>query len=411
MRLLATTLPVTPWLSLIGIGEDGRDGLSHAALERLAQARLVVGGRRHLALAAPLDGAETLPWPSPLADALPAILARRGEPVCVLASGDPFLHGVGTLLTASLTSGEMECLPTSSSLSLAAARLGWSLQECRWLSLHGRDLRLVIPALQPRGRLLLLTWDEHTPAALASLLVERGFGGSRLHVLQALGGPRERMASVVADDFTSDDFDPLNVVALEINAGPAARVIPLAAGLPDEWFEHDGQITKADVRAATLAALRPFRGGHLWDVGSGSGSVAIEWMLRDPAMRATAVERRADRAARIERNAGALGVPGIAVVLGRAPQALSGLASPDAVFIGGGAGDPALVEAALAALPCGGRLVVNAVTIETGAALVALRARHGGTLTTLAVAHADPIGAYHGWRPAMPVVQWALSKR
>ncbi len=405
------TAHATPWLSLIGIGEDGRDGLSHDALQRLAQARLVVGGRRHLALAAPLDGVETMAWPSPLADALPAILACRGEPVCVLASGDPFFHGVGTLLAAAIPQGEIACLPAPSSLSLAAARLGWSLQECRWLSLHGRDLRLVIPHLQPRARLLLLTWDEHTPASLAALLVARGFGDSRLHVLQALGGPRERVAAAPADGFALGALDPLNIVALEVEAGPDARVIPLTPGLPDEWFEHDGQITKAAVRAATLAALRPFRGAHLWDIGAGSGSVAIEWMLRDPAMRATAVEARADRAARIERNAGALGVPGLAVVTGQAPAGLSALAPPDAVFIGGGAGDAALVEVAWSALPAGGRLVVNAVTIETGARLAALHASRGGELTTLSLAHADPVGRYRGWRPAMPVVQWAVSKR
>ena len=399
-----------PWLSLIGIGEDGRDGLSHEALARLAQARLVVGGRRHLALAAPLGEAETMAWPSPLADALPAILARRGEPVCVLASGDPFFHGVGALLAAAVPPAEIACWPAPSSLSLAAARLGWSLQECRWLSLHGHDLRLVIPHLQPRTRLLLLTWDEHTPAALAVLLVERGLGRSRLHVLQALGGPRERIGSALAEDFALAELDPLNVVALEVEAGADARVVPLAPGLPDEWFEHDGQITKAAVRAATLAALRPFRGAHLWDIGAGSGSISIEWMLRDPAMRATAVEAVPERAARIARNAGALGVPGLAVAIGRAPQALAGLAPPDAVFIGGGAGDPEVVEAAWTALPRGGRLVVNAVTIETGATLAALHAARGGDLVTLSVAHADPVGRYRGWRPAMPVVQWAVSK-
>ncbi len=405
------TTRLAPWLSLIGIGEDGRDGLSHEALTRLAQARLVVGGRRHLALAAPFGGeAETLAWPSPLADALPAILARRGEPVCVLASGDPFFHGIGTLLVAAVPPGEIDCRPAPSSLSLAAARLGWSLQDCRWLSLHGRDLRLVIPQLQPRARLLLLTWDEHTPMALAALLVARGFGGSRLHVMQALGGPRERIATARAESFVLDELDPLNVVALEVEAGAEARVIPLVPGLPDEWFEHDGQITKAAVRAATLAALRPFRGAHLWDIGSGSGSVAIEWMLRDPAMRATAIDRRTDRIARIERNAGALGVPGLALATGPAPQALAGLAPPDAIFIGGGAGDPELVDAAWAALPAGGRLVINAVTLETASALAGLQIARGGELTTLAVTHAVPVGRYRGWRPAMPVTQWAASK-
>lgn len=405
------TAPLSPWLTLIGIGEDGRAGLSLAARERLAQAALVVGGRRHLSLAAPLGEAETMAWPSPLADALPAILARRGEPVCVLASGDPFHFGVGTMLAETVPPAEIVCLPAPSSLSLAAARLGWSLQDCPAISLHGRDLRLVIPHLQPRARLLLLTWDEGTPAALADLLVARGFGASRLHVLQALGGPRERMASAEAATFALQDLDPLNLVALEVETGAEARVIPLAPGLPDEWFEHDGQITKAEVRAATLAALRPFRGGHLWDIGAGSGSVAIEWMLRDPAMRASAIEAVAERAERIGRNAGALGVPGLAIETGRAPAALERLAPPDAVFIGGGAGDAAVIDAAWAALPRGGRLVINAVTIETGAALAALHAWRGGTLTTLSVAHADPVGRYRGWRPAMPVTQWAVSKR
>ncbi len=399
----------TPWLTIIGIGEDGRDGLSLAARGALAQARLVVGGRRHLALVAPLE-AETMAWPSPLADAVPAILARRGEPVCVLASGDPFFHGVGTLLAAHVPAAEFTGLPAPSSLSLAAARLGWTRQDCVEVSLHGRDLRRVIPHLQPRAKVLCLTWDGTTPARLAALLRERGLGGSTMHVLQSLGGPREAIATVTAACFAMGDADALNVVALDIVAEAGARTIPLAPGLPDEWFEHDGQITKREIRAMTLAALRPFRGAHLWDVGAGSGSVAIEWCLLDPRNRATAIEARADRAARVGRNAGALGVPDLAVVTGRAPEALTDLPAPDAVFIGGGAGDDALVEAAWRALPRGGRLVVNAVTLETQALLIGLHARRGGDLTTLAVARAEPVGGFHGWRPAMPVTQWATSK-
>lgn len=397
------------WLSIIGIGEDGRDGLSHAALQRLAQARLVVGGKRHLALAGPLE-ADTVAWPSPLHDAIPAIVARRGEPVCVLASGDPFFHGVGPLLASTIPAAEIDCLPAPSSLSLAAARLGWAAQDCRRVSLHGRDLRRIIPELQPRAKILCLTWDEGTPAQLAALLCQRGFPHTRLHVLEALGGSRERVRSVSAGDFDLADVDPLNVVALEVVAGPDARVVPLGPGLPDDWFEHDGQITKRDVRAATLSALRPWRGAHLWDIGAGSGSVAIEWALLDPLNRATAIEDRTDRAARIARNAGALGVPDLAVVTGRAPAALVGLEPPDAIFIGGGASDPSLVEAAWAALPLGGRLVINAVTLETQAVLLDQHAARGGELTTIAVAHADPVGRFRGWRPAMPVVQWAATK-
>ena len=398
-----------PWLSIIGIGEDGRDGLSLAARERLAQARLVVGGKRHLALAGPL-AAETMAWPSPLAEALPAILARRGEPVCVLASGDPFFHGVGTLLASAVPPDEFVCLPAPSSLSLAAARLGWSLQDASLVSLHGRDLRRVIPHLQPRARILCLTWDATTPGLLAALLRERGFGTSTLTVLESLGGPRERVRVATAEDAAFADVDALNVVALDIEAGPGARVIPRAPGLPDDWFEHDGQITKREVRAMTLAALRPFRGAHLWDIGAGSGSVAIEWALLDPANRATAIEADPARAERIARNAGALGVPDLTVVTGRAPEALAGLAAPDAIFIGGGVGDGALLEAALAALPAAGRLVVNAVTLETQALLMARHATVGGDLTQIAVARADQVGRMHGWRPAMPVTQWAVSK-
>ena len=398
-----------PWLTIIGVGEDGRDGLSLAARGALAQARLVVGGRRHLALAAPIE-AETMAWPSPLADAVPTILARRGEPVCVLASGDPFFYGVGTLLAAHVPASEFTCLPAPSSLSLAAARLGWTRQDCAEVSLHGRDLRRVIPHLQSRAKVLCLTWDGTTPALLAALLRERRLGGSTIHVLQNLGGPREAVATAKAAAFGVSDVDALNVVALDIVAEPGARTIPLAPGLPDEWFEHDGQITKRDVRAMTLATLRPFRGGHLWDIGAGSGSVAIEWCLLDPLNRATAIEARADRAARIGRNAGALGVPDLAVVTGRAPEALAGLPAPDAVFIGGGAGDGALVDAAWDALPSSGRLVVNAVTLETQALLIGMHARRGGDLTTIAVSRAEPVGGFHGWRPAMPITQWAASK-
>ena len=398
-----------PWLTIVGIGEDGHAGLSHAARAALAQARLVVGGRRHLVLAGPLD-AETMAWPSPLGDAVPAILARRGEPVCVLASGDPFLYGVGTLLAQAIPHEEFMCHPAPSSLGLAAARLGWSQQDCTIVSLHGRDLRKVIPHLQPRAKVLCLTWDASTPALLAGLLRERGFGGSTLHVLQALGGPRERIARARADRFAVDEIDALNVVAIEIVAGVDARAIPIAPGLPDDWFENDGQITKREIRAMTLAALRPFRGAHLWDIGAGSGSVAIEWALLDPANRATAIEAHPERAARIARNAGGLGVPDLAIVTGHAPNALAGLAPPDAIFIGGGAGDGTLVEAAWAALPPGGRLVINAVTIETQALLIKLYAERGGDLTSIAVSRADPVGRMHGWRPAMPVTQWAISK-
>ena len=397
------------WLSIVGIGEDGRDGLSPAATRLIAQAKLVVGGKRHLALAAPLD-AETMAWPSPLHDAIPRILARRGEPVCVLASGDPFLYGVAPLLFAAVRPEEILCLPAPSSLSLAASRLGWALQDVGIVSLHGRDLARLIPHLQPRAKLLCLTWDETTPAKVATLLAARGLGGSRLTVLEALGGPRERVRGWAAGSFAADDIDPLNVVAVEVAAGRDAQLLPIAPGLPDELFEHDGQITKREMRAIVLSALRPFRGAHLWDVGAGSGSVAIEWALLDPANRATAIEMRPERAARIVHNAAALGVPGLAIRTERAPDVFADLPLPDAIFIGGGGTDHAMIALAFDALPSGGRLVVNAVTVETQAHLSGLHRAHGGELTIVSIAHADPIGRFRGWRPAMPITQWAVTK-
>ena len=397
------------WLSIVGLGEDGRAGLSSAARAALEGAELVVGGARHLALAAPL-AVETLAWPSPLTAAYDAILARRGRPVCVLATGDPFHYGVGAELARLVRAEEIAAYPAPSAFSLAAARMGWPVAECALLTLHGRALERVVPALQPGARLLVLAWDGATAQKLAALLAERGFGASRITVLEAMGGPRERRRSAAAEAFDLAGIDPLNTLAVAVEAGPGARPIPLAPGLDDAWFESDGQLTKAEVRAITLAALRPRPGALLWDLGAGAGSVAIEWCLRHPACRAVAVEQDPARAKRIARNARALGVPDLAVVTGRAPDALAGLAPPDAVFVGGGVSADGLLPAAWAALPPGGRLVTNAVTLESEAALIAARARLGGRLTRIAIARAEPVGGMTGWRPAMPVTQWAATK-
>ena len=279
-----------PWLTLIGIGEDGRDGLSPAAARALDQAQLVVGGRRHLDLAQPI-AAETLAWPSPLTDALPAILARRGSTVAVLASGDPFFYGVGTLLSQHIPTGEMVVMPGVSSVSLAAARLGWPLQECDTIALHGRPFERLIPLLQPGARILALSWDGTTPVKVAEVLVKRGLGGSRVSVLEALGGPRERIRRAVARDFDIGEIDPLNIVAVEVEAGAGSIVLPLTPGRDEGYLEHDGQITKREVRAVALAGLAPRRGDLLWDVGAGSGSIGIEWMLAHAANRAIANQR------------------------------------------------------------------------------------------------------------------------
>lgn len=397
-----------PWLSIVGIGEDGADALSPAARALIAQATFIVGGARHLALVGETT-AERMQWPSPLVDALPRLLAQRGAPTVALASGDPFFFGVGDWLTRHIPRDEIFCVPNPSAFSLAAARLKWSQQDCALLSLHGRAFERVTPHLQPRARVIALSWDETTPARLAHHLVSLGMGESRLHVLEHLGGPRERLRETRAKDYAFDEVAALNTLAIEVEASANARVLPLTPGLPDDWFEHDGQITKRDIRAVTLAALAPRKGELLWDIGAGSGSVSIEWMLSDPANRAIAVERDAERAARIARNALSLGVPDLQIVTGPAADALAGLEAPSAIFIGGGA-DALILAAAWDALPQGGRLVVNAVTIETQALLSHAFAQRGGDLVHLQVAQARAIGRFHALDPAMAVLQWRMEK-
>jgi precorrin-6Y C5,15-methyltransferase (decarboxylating) len=402
--------PAARWLSIVGLGEDGLDGLSSAARALIASAGLVVGGRRHLSLVAEAVTGQTLAWPSPPDGAFPAIVARRGTAVCVLASGDPFFYGIGSSLARVARAEEMLCLPAASSFGLAAARLGWAVQDCALVTLHGRALERILPHLHPRRRVLALSWDATTPGRLADLLSRHGFGAARITVCEAMGGPRERLRTASASDFRLDAIDPLNLVALDIGAAPDARVIPLTPGLPDAWFEHDGQLTKQDVRALTLAALAPRRGELLWDIGAGSGAIGIEWMLTDPSARANAIERDPVRAARIARNAAALGVPDLAIVAGAAPAALGGLDTPDAIFIGGGATAPGLFETAWTALARGGRLVANGVTLETQALLFDRYRSLGGTLKTIQIAHAGAVGGFHGMRPGMAVTQWAVRK-
>jgi precorrin-6Y C5,15-methyltransferase (decarboxylating) len=398
---------VRRWLSIVGIGEDGLDGLSPAARALIAQASLVVGGRRHLALAAAAITGEMLSWPHPPQAAFPAILARRDEAVCVVATGDPFFYGIGSLLAQQVAADEIVCIPGVSSFSLAASRLGWAVQDCALVTLHGRTLERIVPHFQPHTRILALSWDQTTPPRLAELLVRHGFPDSRITVCEAMGGPRERIRHAAASAFALEDIDPLNLVALELTASAGARVIPLAPGLPDAWFEHDGQLTKQDIRALTIAALAPRQGELLWDIGAGSGSVGIEWMLSSPSNRAVAIERDPVRVVRIARNAASLGVPGLSIVEGSAPAALLDLPPPDAVFIGGGATASGVVDAAWAALRSGGRLVVNGVTIETQAVLIDRFRTMGGSLKTIQIAHADAVGGFHGMRPAMAVTQWS----
>jgi precorrin-6B C5,15-methyltransferase / cobalt-precorrin-6B C5,C15-methyltransferase len=397
------------WLAIVGIGEDGPEGLTPTARALIANAKLVVGGKRHLSLADGLPRGECKSWPSPIAESLPAILAHRGEPVTVLASGDPYCFGVGAMLSAHVPAEETICVPAPSSLSLACARLGWALDDAATMSLCGRPIETLAPSLQPKRRVLALSADATTPAAVARYLAARGFERSTLHVLEALGGPRERIRVTTADHFGFNDVEALNLVAIEVEASPDAKIIPLASGLPDDMFEHDGQITKREIRAVTLSSLAPRAGEVLWDIGCGSGSIAIEWLLRHQANRAIGIERDPLRAARAARNAAELGVPRLEVVTGEALTAVDALPAPDAIFIGGG-GEPTIIDKAYAALKPGGRIVANAITLDTETAVLAAQSRFGGTLTRLSVERLDAVGGKQAFRPAMTVTQWSAVK-
>ncbi|RWD02399.1 MAG: precorrin-6y C5,15-methyltransferase (decarboxylating) subunit CbiE [Mesorhizobium sp.] len=402
---------LTPkWLTVVGIGEDGVAGLGDEAKQHLAQAEFIFGGKRHLALVAALARGEARQWPTPFDAEMRDVLALAGKNVCVLASGDPFFHGVGVTLARKVKPKQMRVLPAPSSLSLAASRLGWALQDVEAISLHGHAIDLIRPLLHPGARILALTSDGDAPAAIAGLLDELGFGPSRLTVLEALGGPDEARRSARADGFDLKNISPLNVLALEVESTPDARILPLTSGLADHLFEHDGQITKREVRAMTLSALGPRRGELLWDVGAGSGSVGIEWMLAHPSLRAIAIEADKERAARIRRNASHCGVPGLVVIEGPAPRAFAKLETPDAIFIGGGGSDAGVLEKAIKALRPGGRLVANAVTLEMETLLLDQHTKRGGGLTRIAISRASPVGSMQAWRPAMPVTQWSWVK-
>ncbi|MBZ9673714.1 precorrin-6y C5,15-methyltransferase (decarboxylating) subunit CbiE [Mesorhizobium sp. ES1-3] len=402
--------PTPKWLTIVGIGEDGLAGLGDEAKRRIAEAEFIFGGKRHLALVASFARGKPSPWPVPFDVGMADVLALAGRNVCVLASGDPFFHGVGATLARKVNPRDMDVIPAPSAISLAAARLGWALQDIEIISLHGHPIDLIRPLLQPNARILALTSDGDAPAAIGRLLTELDFGASRLTVLEALGGPKETLRSVRADAFDIENVNPLNVLAIEIDSAPQGRVLPLTSGLADHLFEHDGQITKREIRAVTLSALAPRRGELLWDVGAGSGSVGIEWMLAHPSMRAIAIEADPARAARIGHNAVACGVPGLVIVEGSAPKALVKLETPDAIFIGGGGSDAGVLNAAIKALRAGGRLVANAVTLEMEALLLAQHTKRGGDLTRIAISRASPVGSMQAWRPAMPVTQWSWVK-
>ncbi|MFJ1838628.1 precorrin-6y C5,15-methyltransferase (decarboxylating) subunit CbiE [Streptomyces sp. NPDC088175] len=398
-------------MTVVGIGADGWAGLPDAGRAALADAQVLIGGARQLALLPPSCRGQRVPWPSPLRPAVPGLLAAHaGSRIAVLASGDPMFYGIGRALTEVLGPDRLRILPHPSSVSYACARIGWPVEDTETVTLVGRPAARLAAALHDGRRVLVLSADADTPAVVAGLLRERGFGPSRLRVLEQLGGAEETCLEGTADHWPHPPGDPLNIIAVECRRAPGAPRLGAVPGLPDEAYEHDGQLTKRHIRAATLGVLAPAPGELLWDIGGGSGSIAIEWMRSHPSCRAVTVERDLARAARIVRNADRLGVPALRVVTGRAPGDLAGLPAPDAVFIGGGLTAPGLLDACWDALGPGGRLVANTVTLESEALLAEAHRRHGGDLVRLAVAHAVPVGGFTGWRQAMPVTQWSVRK-
>lgn len=395
-------------ITVVGVGADGLAGLSEPARRRVLGAEVVLGGARHLAMLPDTATAQRVPWPSPLRRRLPGLLeTHAGREVVALASGDPLVSGIGTLLVDLLGSDAVLVEPAVSAVALARARMGWSAESSAVVTVVGRDVDAALRELAPGWRVLVLSSDADTPGELAARLVAQGYGDSLVTVLGDLGGAGESRVDATAATWVGP-APALNVVALDLR-GPV--VGSWVAGLPDDAFEHDGQLTKRDLRASALARLAPQPGQLLWDVGAGAGSVGIEWLRAHPTCAAIAVEADDERLARAVRNAARLGVPRLVPVAGRAPDALADLPRPDAVFVGGGATTPGLLDLCRDRLLPGGRLVVHGVTLETEARLAAAYAEHGGELVRVAVEHAGPIGSFTGWTPARTVVQWSWSKR
>ncbi|KAF0813306.1 Precorrin-6Y C(5,15)-methyltransferase [decarboxylating] [Andreprevotia sp. IGB-42] len=399
---------MTAWVTVVGIGDDGYGELSRSARRALLGAQRIVGAERQLALLPHCISAERICWPQPFD--LGPVLNHRGTPVCVLASGDPMFYGVGASLAQALGTAELHVIPAPSSTALAAARLGWPLQHCTVRSLLTRPLASLNIDLHAGQRLLLLTPDGNAPAAIARHLQANGFAASRMTVLEHLGAAQERRIDGTAASWPEASMAKLNIVALELIADGNTRSLPLAPGLPDDAYRHDGQLTKRDARAITLARLAPRPGELLWDVGAGCGSIGIEWMRSHPACRAIAVEADESRQQLIAYNRDQLGVPDLQLVAGSAPAALAGLPAPDAVFIGGGVTVPGVLDACWQQLKPGGRLVANAVTLQAEAVLLAWHEQYGGTLTRIALAHAQPLGGFDTWRQALPLTLYEVHK-
>ena len=397
-----------PWLHIVGIGEDGLDGLVPATRAVVEAAEVILGGDRHHQLASEI-GAERLAWPSPFDAMIETIRGLRGRRAVVLVTGDPLWFSVGARIGRAIDPGEIVYHPQLSSFQLASARMGWSLPDVETLTVHGRPVEQMIAFIQPDARLLVLTTGAETPGQIARFLAARGYGRSKMTVLAAMGGKDEARFDGLAEDW-SHEVPAFNTLAVECIAAPDAALQPRVPGLSDALFQSDGTMTKQEVRAATVAKLMPMRGALLWDIGCGSGSVAIEWMRAARYARAIGIEPRADRRAMAATNALALGTPGFQIIEGSAPAALADLPAPDAIFIGGGL-TADVFEAAWSALRPLGRLVANAVTLESEALMLDLYKKHGGQLVKLGVQRADAVGRLTAFRPLMPVTQWSLIKR
>ncbi len=395
-----------PWLSVVGIGDDGLASLGSEARAIIDAGDVVIGGRRHLDMINGHAG-ECIAWKQPLERSLDDIEAMRGRKVVVLASGDPMCHGVGATLARRFSTDEMQVMPAASAFSLACARLGWPLQAVRTVSLHSRQPGVLRRYIQPGIRIVALTKNGETPHIVASMLVEMGYSQSPIRVFEHLGGAGERRIDATAEHWNAKDIAPLNTIAIDCVAGPGAKVFPSTPGLPDDAFESDGMLTRREIRALTLARLMPISGQRLWDVGAGSGAIAIEWLRSIDHGEAIAIERDAARAVRAGDNAEGLGVPDLRVVEAEAPACFDLLDDPDAIFIGGGITARGMLNKAWARLSSGGRLVANVVTLEGERRLLEWQAEHGGELTRIAVSRAEKVGPYQGWRPAMPVTQYA----
>ncbi|WGV28850.1 precorrin-6y C5,15-methyltransferase (decarboxylating) subunit CbiE [Halotia branconii] len=398
------------WLSIVGIGEDGLQGLSAIARSLIDQAEVIVGGDRHLAMLPPNDQREKLTWASPISASVAEIIRRRNQSICVLASGDPMCYGIGVTLTRQIPISEITIIPAPSAFSLACARLGWSLTEVETLSLCGRPPSLLQSYIYPQAKLLILSEGKNTPAIVAEILTKRGYGDSEITVLERIGGIEERIVTGTAASWHVIELADLNAIAVNCIADPGVVPLPRLPGLPDDAYHHDGQLTKREVRAITLTALAPTPGKLLWDVGAGCGSISIEWMRTHPRCRAIAIEQNSSRLHYIAENASTLGTPNLQIIAGKAPDAFKNLPTPDAIFIGGGVTAEKLFDICWEVLRPGGRLVANVVTVEGEQTLFQWHQQVGGKLNRIAIQRAEPIGKFLGWRAMSPVTQWIAVK-